>query len=77
MSTRMKDNEASISLRISPDLKADLERAAEERVVSVNFIVQHACRDFLDRLIPVDQLRLTRPVDDRVFTDDDRIDETA
>jgi hypothetical protein len=37
-----------------------LQEAAEEREVSMNFLVNRAVTEFLDRLIPVAEMRWTR-----------------
>ncbi len=58
--TRKKDTRTSIALRMSPDLHAALTHAARERDLSVNYLIVAAVRDFLPRLIPVDQLTLVR-----------------
>lgn len=48
-------------MRLPRPLHERLVAAAEERSVSVNWLVERAVADFLDRLIPADELRLTRP----------------
>lgn len=48
-------------IRIPTQLHARLREAADDRDVSVNWLVLRALEDFLDRLIPADELRLTRP----------------
>jgi hypothetical protein len=45
---------------VPEELHDRLRAAAEERDFSVNFMVVKAVEEFLDRLIPADQLRLTR-----------------
>jgi len=50
----------STGIRFMPDTHARLVKAAEERDVTVNWLVNRACEDFLDRLIPVDEIRWTR-----------------
>jgi len=37
-----------------------LRAAADERGLSINFLVIKATEEFLERLIPADELRLTR-----------------
>jgi hypothetical protein len=39
----------------------DLVRAAEERDLSVNYIVVKAVEDYLPRLIPAEEFSLARP----------------
>lgn len=48
------------AIRLDRELHTRLTNAAEERDVSVNFLIHHAVRDLLDNLIPVEELRLTR-----------------
>lgn len=48
------------AIRFPPDVHANLKRAAEERGLSINYLVVAAVRDFLPRLIPATELRLTR-----------------
>ncbi len=48
------------AVRLPEDLHRQLREAADEREVSVNLIVQRAVTDYLDRLIPVDELVVTR-----------------
>ena len=61
MTARKKDTRRSTALRLPPDLHAALTQAAAERDLSVNYLVVSALRDFLPRLIPVDQLTLVVP----------------
>lgn len=48
------------AIRFPPDLHEQLSAAAEERGLSVNRIVVEAVKDFLPRLIPVEEWRLTK-----------------
>ncbi len=48
------------AVRLPADLHARLQEAADERDLSVNFLVIKAIEDFLDHLIPANELRLTR-----------------
>ncbi len=48
------------SIRLSPELFERLQEAAKDRDLSLNFLVTEAIEEFLDKLIPVDELRLTR-----------------
>lgn len=50
----------STSIRFPPELHEKLAAAAEERDLSLNFLVVRAVDEFLDRLIPVDEIRWTR-----------------
>jgi predicted transcriptional regulator len=49
-----------MTIRFPDDLAADLQRAADERDVSVNYLVVKAVQDFIPRLIPAEDFRLTR-----------------
>jgi len=42
------------------ELHDRLRAAADERHVSVNFLIVKSLEDYLDRLIPIDELELTR-----------------
>jgi predicted HicB family RNase H-like nuclease len=44
------------ALRVSPELDRRLKSAAAERGVSVNVLINAALNDYLQRLVPVDQL---------------------
>jgi predicted HicB family RNase H-like nuclease len=48
------------AVRIPKDLHERLRDAADERQISVNLLVVKALDDYLDRLIPVGELQLTR-----------------
>lgn len=47
-------------VRLEPDLHQRLHEAAEDRDVSVNWLVTKALGHFLDRLIPADEIEWTR-----------------
>jgi predicted transcriptional regulator len=48
------------AIRFPDELHDQLKQAAEERSFSINFLVVKAVEDFLKRLIPADELKLTR-----------------
>lgn len=48
------------AIRFPPELHEELRVAAEERGLAINYLVVAAVREFLERLIPADELRLTR-----------------
>jgi predicted transcriptional regulator len=48
------------AIRLPPELLDQLREAAEDRDLSMNFLVVRAVEDFLSRLIPADEFRLTR-----------------
>lgn len=49
------------AIRFDPDLHELLVLASSERGLTVNRMANEAVRDFLPRLIPVGEWRLTRP----------------
>lgn len=49
------------AIRLPSQLHAELVAAAEERMVSANWLVIKALEHFLPRLIPADELELVRP----------------
>lgn len=56
----MAEEVVQLSLRVPTELHERLVEAAQERLVSVNWLAVKAISDFMDRLIPVDELALTR-----------------
>ena len=48
------------AIRFAPDLDQRLVEAATARDLSVNWLVNRAVVDFLDRLLPLDEIILTR-----------------
>ncbi|HZN16363.1 MAG TPA: toxin-antitoxin system HicB family antitoxin [Acidimicrobiales bacterium] len=58
--TKENGNRSATAIRFPDDLHERLRVAAEERHYSINFLVVKAVEDFLDRLIPADELKLTR-----------------
>ena len=50
----------STVIRLKPELHEALTTTAAERDLSVNWLVNRAVDDFLSRLIPVEEMRLTR-----------------
>lgn len=50
----------STAIRLRPDVHERLQIAADERDVSMNWLVGRAVADYLDRLIPVDEMKWTR-----------------
>ena len=48
------------AIRFPEELHARLRDAADDRDLSVNFLVVKAVEEFLERLIPANELRLTR-----------------
>lgn len=54
------DSRTSTAVRFPPELHKRLEVAADERDVSLNWVVNRACEEFLERLIPVEEMRWTR-----------------
>lgn len=50
----------SVNYRIPKELHDKLKEAADDRDVTMNWLVIRALEEFLDRLIPAEELRLTR-----------------
>jgi predicted transcriptional regulator len=48
------------AIRFPDALHDRLKQAADERDLSINFLVVKAVEDFLERLLPADEFRLTR-----------------
>jgi predicted HicB family RNase H-like nuclease len=48
------------AIRFPEQIHEQLRVSAEERGLSINYLVVKAVEDFLERLIPANELRLTR-----------------
>ncbi len=48
------------AIRFPDSLHERLKEAADERDLSINFLVVKAVEDFLERLVPASEFRLTR-----------------
>lgn len=57
----MSANRAGLHLRIDADVARRLAEEAEARTLSINFLAGRLLAEGLERLIPVDELTLTRP----------------
>ncbi len=57
---RIHDDRITTAVRLPPDLHERLRRAADERQVSVNYLIQKSLEDYLHRLIPISEIELTR-----------------
>jgi len=55
-----KENRVTTAIRVPEHLHGQLAQAAEERDLSVNYLVVRAIEDFLERLIPAEEMKLTR-----------------
>ena len=55
-----KKQRMATAVRFPDELHEELRKAAEERDLSINYLVVKAVEDFLERLIPADELRLTK-----------------
>lgn len=60
--TKTKKPRTATAIRFPEELHDELARAAEERDLSINYLVVKAVEDYLPRLIPADELSLARPV---------------
>lgn len=57
---RTEPQRSQTNLRLPVEMLARLHAEADARDVSVNWLVTHAVADFLERLIPVDEWKITR-----------------
>ena len=55
-----KGRRVTTAVRVPEELHRRLTTAAAEREVSVNYLVVKAVEDYLERLIPASELKLTR-----------------
>lgn len=55
-----KKKRLTTGIRFPEELHERLKDAADERDLSINYLVVKAVEEFLENLIPVDELRLTR-----------------
>jgi predicted transcriptional regulator len=55
-----KKQRLTTAIRLPEDLHRRLREAADDRDLSINYLVVKAVEEFLENLIPVDELRLTR-----------------
>lgn len=53
---RQYDQRVQTQVRMPVDLHAQLAAAAEERMLSVNYLITRAIEEYLTRLVPVDEL---------------------
>jgi predicted transcriptional regulator len=59
--TKTTKPRTATAIRFPDELHDELVRAAEERDLSINYLVVRAVEDYLPRLIPADEFSLTRP----------------
>jgi predicted transcriptional regulator len=60
MTKRNTEHTSATGIRLPDSLLERLRVAADERDVSMNWLAVRAIRDYLDRLIPIDEFKLTR-----------------
>jgi predicted HicB family RNase H-like nuclease len=60
MTMEKNDKGVGVQIRMPTDLHVQLKQAANEHDLSMNFLCVQALRDFLPRLLPADEWRLTR-----------------
>ncbi len=58
--TAPKKDRTATAIRFPDDVHERLRIAADERDLSINYLVVKAVEDFLTRLIPANELKLTR-----------------
>lgn len=56
----MTKKRTTTAIRFPAELHEALRTAAEDRDLSINYLVVKACEDYLPRLIPANKWRLTR-----------------
>jgi len=56
-----KKEHTATAIRFPPDLHDRLRVAADEHDLSVNWMVVKAVQEFLDLLVPPEEVRFTRP----------------
>lgn len=54
------EDRVTTAIRLPRELHEKLHEAAADRDLSANFLAVKAIEDFLDRLVPAEELRLTR-----------------
>lgn len=59
MATPNKDNRVATAIRLPREMHEELQRQAELRDVSVNFLIVRAVNDFLENLPTAEQLLAT------------------
>lgn len=52
---RVYENRVTTAVRLPEDLHDRLKQAADERDVSVNYLMTKAVDDYLDRLVPAEE----------------------
>jgi predicted transcriptional regulator len=57
-----RKGQANVHLRLEPELLERVNKAAEERYLSVNYLMIRAIEEFLERLIPIDELLQKRGI---------------
>lgn len=55
-----KEDRVTTAVRLPESLHEKLTEAASERDLSANYLVVRALEDYLEKLIPADELKLTR-----------------
>jgi predicted HicB family RNase H-like nuclease len=56
---REYDDRVTKAVRMSPDLDERVKTAARERGISANVLINAALEDYLERLLPVDEVLRT------------------
>jgi predicted transcriptional regulator len=60
MTAQPRPRRTATAIRFDPEVYDRLVEAADERDVSINWLVNRAVADFLPRLLPLDEIRWTR-----------------
>jgi predicted transcriptional regulator len=66
--TKYAKARTATAIRLPPEMHERLRDAADERDVAMNFLVIKAIGEFLERLIPVDEIRWTRSPEEATTT---------
>jgi predicted HicB family RNase H-like nuclease len=57
------EDRVTTAVRVPKTLHERVRSVAEERQVGVNFLMVRALEEYLDRLVPIDEVGRTQPVD--------------
>lgn len=68
MTKPRNDDRIATAIRFDPELHAKLVKAAGERDISVNYLVNAAVKDYVARLIPIEELSLVRQPEPKTYS---------
>lgn len=61
----MSERRVTTAVRLTPELHEDLVAAAKDHGLSINWLVSKAIEEFLSRLLPSEEWRVTKARDER------------